>query len=109
MLSRSKLYLAAIGGFPEAQLRERLPGLTKIASWQQIGPILNAARPGLALELEYTPPGALPVKPGLAFFRIARTPEFWNDIAGSGTIAVYAPPTALPMEIHLYMVDPTNL
>jgi type VI secretion system protein ImpJ len=109
MLLRSKLFLAAIGGFPEAQLRERLPSLAKIGSWQQIGPILNAARHGLALELEYTPPGALPVKPGLVFFRVARTPELWNDIAGSGTIAIYTPPTAEPMEIHLYMVDPTNL
>ena len=43
------------------------------------------------MELEYTPPGALPIKPGVVFFKVVRTPEYWNDIAGTGTIAIYQP------------------
>ncbi len=108
-LLRHAFFLAATGGIPEAQIRERLPLLTKIASWSQIGAILNSAVSGLKLELEYTPPGALPIKPGLVFFKVVRTPDFWNEIAGTGTIAIFQPISPQGMEIHLYAVDPTNL
>jgi type VI secretion system protein ImpJ len=109
-LLRHSLFVAAIGGnVPEGQLRDRMPKLAKIASWGQIGAILNSAVNGIRLELEYTPPAALPVKPGLLFFKVVRTPEYWNDIAGTGTIAIYQPIDPLGVELHLYAVDPTNL
>jgi type VI secretion system protein ImpJ len=106
---RYTFFLAATGGAPEAQLRDKLPKLAKIASWGQIGAILNSALNGIKLELEYTPPGALPIKPGLVFFKVMKAPDFWNDIAGTGTIAFFQPINTQGMEIHLYAVDPSNL
>ncbi len=108
-LLRYTFFLAATGSVPEAQVRDRMPKLTKIASWSQIGAILNSAVNGLKTELEYTPPGALPIKPGVVFFKVVRTPEYWNDIAGTGTIAIYQPIDPQGMQLHLYAVDPTNL
>jgi type VI secretion system protein ImpJ len=108
-LLRYSFFLAATGSVPEAQLRDRMPKLTKIASWSQIGAILNSAVNGLKMELEYTPPGALPLKPGVVFFKVVRTPEYWNDIAGTGTIAIYQPIDPQGVTLHLYAVDPTNL
>jgi type VI secretion system protein ImpJ len=108
-LLRYTFFLAATGTVPEAQLRDRMPKLTKIASWSQIGAILNSAVNGLKMELEYTPPGALPIKPGVVFFKVVRTPEYWNDIAGTGTIAIYQPIDPQGVTLHLYAVDPTNL
>ncbi|MEI7894367.1 MAG: type VI secretion system baseplate subunit TssK [Myxococcales bacterium] len=107
---RYEFFLAA-SGMPEGQLRDRLPKLSKIASWNQIGTILHSAVSGLRLELEYTPPGALPIKPGIIFFKVLRTPEFWNDVAGTGTIAIYQPidPQSQALKISLYAVDPSNL
>jgi len=106
---RYTFFLAAAGGAPEAQLRDKLPKLSKIASWSQVGAILNSALNGIKLELEYAPPGALPLKPGVVFFKVMKTPDFWNDIAGTGTIAFFQPINPQGMEIHLYAVDPTNL
>ena len=106
---RYAFFLAAAGTVPEGQLRDRMPKLTKIASWSQIGAILNSAVNGIKLELEYTPPGALPIKPGVVFFKVVRTPEYWNDIAGTGTIAIYQPIDPQGVTLHLYGVDPTNL
>ena len=57
----------------------------------------------------HAPVASLPVKPGLVFFKVVRTPEYWNDIAGTGTIAIYQPIDPLGVDIHLYAVDPTNL
>jgi type VI secretion system protein ImpJ len=108
-LLRYTFFLAAAGSVPEAQLRDKMPKLTKMASWSQIGAILNSAVNGLKMELEYTPPGALPIKPGVVFFRVARTPEFWTDVAGTGTIAIYQPIDPQGVTLHLYAVDPTNL
>ena len=50
--------------------------------------------------MEYRPPGALPIKPGVTFFKVIRTPDFWGDIAGTGTIALYQPvdPNALTQD-----------
>ncbi len=107
---RYEFFLAASGNMPEQAARERLPRLMKIASWNQIGPILNSAINGARIELEYRPPGALPIKPGLTFFRVNRTPEFWPDIASTGTIALYFPTEAnQTVDVSLYAVDPQNL
>jgi type VI secretion system protein ImpJ len=107
---RYEFFLAASGTMPESTVRDRLPRLMKIASWNHIGAILNSAINGARIELEYRPPGALPIRPGVTFFKVGRTPEFWPDIAGTGTIAIYHPsePSA-SVELALYAVDPANL
>jgi type VI secretion system protein ImpJ len=106
---RYEFYLAASGTVPEAQVRDRLPKLLKIASWNQIGAILNSAINGAKIDLEYRPPGALPIKPGVTFFKVIRTPDFWGDIAGTGTIALYQPVDPNALTLSLYAVDPANL
>lgn len=106
---RYEFFLAAQGHVPEQQVRDRLPKLLKIASWGQIGAILNSAINGARIELDYRPPGALPIKPGMTFFKVQRTPEFWGDIAGTGTIALYQPVDPNSLNLTLYAVDPQNL
>ena len=69
-LIRSDFYLAVSGTLPEAQLRDRLPKLMKVASVKQIDAILKSRSTGAQIELEYRPPSALPIKPGITFFRI---------------------------------------
>ncbi|MEM6790900.1 MAG: type VI secretion system baseplate subunit TssK [Myxococcota bacterium] len=88
-------------GHDEATLRERLPKLLKVASWTQIGHILNAAIPGVKCEVEYRPPGAIPVKPGLVYLRVSMEGEYWNDVLSSGTIALYQPIDPQKVQIRL--------
>jgi type VI secretion system protein ImpJ len=106
---RYEFFLAAQGSVPEQQVRDRLPKLLKIASWNQIGAILNSAINGARIELDYRPPGALPIKPGMTFFKVQRTPEFWGDIAGTGTIALYQPVDPASLNLTLYADDPQNI
>lgn len=96
-------------GIPEANLRDKIPRLTKIASWGQITSILNSAVPGCKLDLEYRPPGALPLRPGIIYFKVHRTSEFWSDISTTASIAVYQPINPEVVQVHLYAVDPANL
>lgn len=107
-LLRQDWFVAASGGSSESDLRDRLPRLSKFASVNQIGSILNSAVSGIRLELEYRPPGALPVKPGLVFFRVQKTADFWPDIQGTGTVAFWHP-LGNNVDIALYAVDPQSL
>jgi type VI secretion system protein ImpJ len=99
-----ELFLEAKGA-DEAILRERLPRLLKIGSWTQIGYILNAAMPGVRVGVEYRPPGAIPVKPGLVYLRVDQAGDYWNDILGSGTIAIYQPIDPQKVDLRLIAVQ----
>jgi type VI secretion system protein ImpJ len=99
-----ELFLEAKGA-DEGTLRERLPRLLKIGSWTQIGYILNAAMPGVRVAVEYRPPGAIPVKPGLVYLRIDQSGDYWNDILGSGTIAIYQPIDPQKVDLRLIAVQ----
>ena len=106
---RYEFFLAVSGTLPEADVRDRLPKLSKVASWGQIGALLNSAVNGIRIELEYRPPGALPARPGLMFFKLQKTPDYWLDIQGTGTIALYHPLPREALNLSLYAVDPENL
>lgn len=106
---RYEFYLAATSSLQENVVRDRLPKLAKIASWQQVPSILNSSINGAKLELEYHPPGALPAKPGMLFFKVNKTPDYWTDIQGTGTIAIYQPLEPKAVNLSLYAVDPENL
>ncbi len=99
-----ELFLEA-KGTDEGTLRERLPRLLKIGSWTQIGYILNAAMPGVRVGIEYRPPGAIPVKPGLVYLRVDQAGDYWNDILGSGTIAIYQPIDPQKVDLRLIAVQ----
>jgi type VI secretion system protein ImpJ len=99
-----ELFLEA-KGTDEGTLRERLPRLLKMASWSQIGYILNAAIPGVRVNIEYRPPGAIPIKPGLVYLRVDQAGDYWNDILGSGTIAIYQPIDPHKVDLRLIAVQ----
>jgi type VI secretion system protein ImpJ len=99
-----ELFLEAKGA-DEATLRERLPRLLKIGSWTQIGYILNAAMPGVRVAVEYRPPGAIPIKPGVVYLRVDQAGDYWNDILGSGTIAIYQPIDPQKVDLRLIAVQ----
>jgi type VI secretion system protein ImpJ len=106
---RYNFFLAVSGSMPETELRERLPRLTKIAAWSRIEMLRNMAVSGVPIELEYHPPGALPVRPGVVFFRLQKTQDFWMEIQNTGTIALYHPLPQDRLSLSLYGVDPQNL
>jgi type VI secretion system protein ImpJ len=104
-IMRSEFFVAVSTSLPDQQVRERLPRLMKIASSNQIGAILHSAVTGAPVELEYRPPSALPLQPGLHWFRLGRTPEFWADIVATGTFALYHPFDPASMNLALYAVE----
>lgn len=107
-LFEHEFFVSVVGQIPDGELRDRLPHLTKIASFQRIGFILNQAVRGLKLQIEFDAPGALPIRPGVVFFRIIKTPDFWDDVRTSGKLAIYHPYRD-NISLALYAVDPRDL
>lgn len=105
-LPRKHEFFLECRGADEATLREKLPKLLKVASWTQIGYILNAAIPGVKCEVEYRPPGAIPVKPGLVYLRVDMSGDYWNDVLSSGTVAVYQPID--PQKVNIRLIGVKN-
>jgi type VI secretion system protein ImpJ len=101
-LPRAHEFFLECKGSDEATLREKLPKLLKCASWTQIGYILNAAIPGVKCNVEYRPPGSIPVKPGLVYLRVDQAGDYWNDVLNSGTIAIYQPID--PQKVHIRLI-----
>jgi len=102
-------YLAVSGSYPEAQVREHVPKLTKISSLQQMGILLHSHVNGARLAVEHRPPGALPIKPGMVFFRLETTGDFWTQMVATGSIAIHAPFDTSALQLSLYAVDPSTL
>jgi type VI secretion system protein ImpJ len=102
---QSDFFISVRTTMPDAQVRERLPRLMKIASANHIGAIMHSAVTGAPVELEYRPPSALPLQPGLHWFRLTKAPDFWADIVATGTFALYHPFDPQTMTVALYAVE----
>jgi len=92
-------------------VRERAPAVLKLAGWSHIYDVVKHARTGVKVAVEWSPSGALPLKPGLCFFRVAREGQYWEDIVKSATVALYLPSDGdwSGAEVALYAADPAAL
>jgi type VI secretion system protein ImpJ len=90
-LASNEFFVAVHSKLSEALVRERVPAVLKMAGWNQIYDVVKQARHGVRVEVEWTPSGALPLRPGLCFFRVRREGAFWEEIARSSTLALYLP------------------
>jgi type VI secretion system protein ImpJ len=107
-LANHEFFVAVRSAVPEAIVRERVPQLLKVAGWKHITDVVKQARHGVRAEVEWTPSTALPVKPGLCFFRLRREGPFWDEIAKTSTLALYMPNDGDWKEawVSVYALDP---
>ncbi len=110
-LANHEFFIAVKGTLPEATVRERIPQLLKVADWKHIVEVVKQARHGVRAEVDWNPSSSLPLKPGVCFFRLRREGAFWEEIAKSGTLALYLPSDADWKDVSLgaYAVDPAYL
>lgn len=68
-----------------------VPSIGKVASWQQVTQVVNAAMPGAKLEIAHRPPPEVPVKTGEIYFSIDARGPYWQEITRERAIAVFLP------------------
>jgi type VI secretion system protein ImpJ len=110
-LLNHEFFVAVQSNQPESIMRERVPELLKIAAWNQIQDALKGAGYGVRCEVDFQPSSSLPIKPGVAFFRMIRQGSYWEGIAKTRTLCLYIPRDAAWGELLLsvYALDPQYL
>ena len=96
LLECPRFVLAVETDNPQQDTANRLPTLSKIASWKQIGPIVQGAMPGAKLTATHRPPPEVPVRPKLVYFLVDTTDRHWRQIVTERTVAIYLPPPFNP-------------
>jgi type VI secretion system protein ImpJ len=110
-LLNHEFFVAVKSDQPEAVMRERVPALLKIAAWDQIQEALRGAGYGVRCEVDFQPSSSLPIKPGVAFFRLLRQGSYWDGIAKTRTLCLYIPREAGwgDLLLSVYALDPKYL
>jgi type VI secretion system protein ImpJ len=101
LFDHAAFYLGVGGEVAETILRDRIPRLVKVGSADQISQIIGAALPGVRAEIDYRPPGCIPVRSGNIYLRLEKSGAYWDRIRSTGTIAIYQPlePARLRLEL----------
>jgi len=90
---------------PEAQLAQRLPGLCKIASRQQLPMVIrSAATPGVPIQVTHRPPAEIPVRAGLTYFMLDLRNDYWKSILQDRLVSIYLPPPFDPERVKLELL-----
>jgi type VI secretion system protein ImpJ len=86
-----RFLLAVRTAVPMKEAVTLLPSIGKVASWQQVTHVVNAAMPGAKLDIAHRPPPEVPVKSGEIYFSIDARGQYWNEITRERAIAVFLP------------------
>lgn len=92
LLDCSLFVLAVEADAPDQDVANKIPQLSKIASWKQIPKIVRSAIPGAPIRATHRPPPQIPIRPRLVYFVIDTSDDFWEQIVRERTIAIYLPP-----------------
>lgn len=102
--SSAEFYLGVYAKLPEAQIIERVPRKSKIASVDTINYLLGQALPGVILRPVPVPPGPVPVRVGFKYFRLEKLGAYWETIATARNICIYFPAEFPDLRLELYAV-----
>ncbi len=104
-LIRGAQYLLSVRtGQPETVAGEQLPQLSKIAAWSDVGAIVQNALPGVSLTVTHRPPAEIPPRAGTLYFVLNQNGQFWRNVMGERTIAIFLPPPYDPKNIKLELL-----
>jgi type VI secretion system protein ImpJ len=91
-VARATQFLLAVKSeVPEQQVTEQLPRLSKIASTTEIARIVQAAAPGVPLQVTHRPPAEVAVKAGIVYFNLATDDPYWKNALRDRAVAIYLP------------------
>ncbi len=98
-------FVLAVEADSEVQdVSNRLPKLSKIASWKQINQIVRSATPGVPLTVTHRPPPEIPVRPKQVYFTLGLSDSYWRAIATERTVAIYLPPPYDPSKAKITLM-----
>jgi type VI secretion system protein ImpJ len=96
LTTAGQFYLGVSADVEETKLINEFPIHGKIISPDKIDLLIQKNLPGVGMTYLAHPPAALPVKAGLAYFRLDTSGDRWDFVKQSNEIAIYGPPQLFP-------------
>jgi type VI secretion system protein ImpJ len=87
-----RFVLGIQAALPEHQIYELVPRVGKLASWQDIPRLVNAATPGVSLTSAPRPPREVPVRSGKFYFLVSSEHALWQGVLAQRALAFHLPP-----------------
>ncbi len=92
LLKDARFVLEVRSDIPELQVAEQLPRLCKIAAPSDVPALVQAAAPGLPLQVLHRPPPEIPVRAGTLYFEMGRSDRLWKTVLTERGLAIHLPP-----------------
>lgn len=99
-----RFVLAVEAPSTQQETANRLPKLSKIASWKQINQIVRSATPGVPLKVTHRPPPEVPVRPKQVYFMLGTDDSYFRAITTEKTVAIYLPPPFDPSKAKITLM-----
>jgi len=96
LTATGQFYLGVKADIPESKLITDLPLHGKVISPDKISLLIEKNLPGVGMVYVAHPPAALPVKAGMAYFRLENVGDRWDFIVQANAVSVYGPPALFP-------------
>lgn len=87
---------------PRKAAAEQLPKLAKAASGSEIQGLVQAAAPGVPIQVTYQPPPEVPIQSDAVYFELSTQDGYWKSVMRERSLAVYLPH---PFEISRTAVE----
>ena len=96
LTTTAQFYLGVKADIPESKVIADFPLHGKIISPDKMTVLIERNLPGVGLMYVAHPPASLPVKAGMAYFRLENSGDRWNYVCQANAISIYAPPALFP-------------
>ncbi len=104
LLSCPTYVLAVEADASQQDVANRVPQLSKIASWQQIPKIVRSAIPGAPLTATHRPPPEVPIRPRSVYFLVDTSHDFWKQVLQERAVAIFLPPPFDPTRAKVKLI-----
>ncbi|MEP2639845.1 type VI secretion system baseplate subunit TssK [Roseobacter sp.] len=104
LLTTAKFILAAKASVPAESVRRHFPGQAKLGPVEEIRQLVNSALPGLDLRALPVAPRQVPYHAGVVYFEIDRANPYWQQMRGSGGLAIHVAGDFPDLEMELWAI-----
>lgn len=104
----TQVVLAVKSDLAERLVADQFPKRAKMSSRDDIQRVVQAAVPGIPLQVTFRPPPEVPIRPGVVYFTAGTQDDRWKQALREGAVALYLPAPFEPAktELELLAVPP---
>jgi type VI secretion system protein ImpJ len=105
LLKNVRLVLAVKSDVPEVHVAEQVPRLCKIAAQAEVQGLVQAAAPGIPLQVLHRPPPQIPLRAGTVYFELEQGDRLWRTVVSERSLAFHLPPPFDPSRTQVELLS----